>query len=534
MLIVDTSKLSNYASELSPSEIYWTYNALDCCITRVVFDEIEPQLDDVSRKTYEFAMAMEAPLLEMMLEGLPVSDARKREVAAVYSKELAELEKRWQYLCTEGLGIPADRTKRKDRSPIAVSPSSPADLQFLFHEVLQIPEMKKRKKGADEATTTTSRAALESFRSYYFAEPFVNYVLAMRDRAKGLGFLRTKTDSDGKFRCSFNVAGTDTGRLSSSFSDMGSGTNLQNVSGKQKDIFVAPPGWCFVDLDLEQGDSRGVGAIAWNFFVEERGEAWAGAYLDACDSGDLHSAVCKMAWTDLPWGEDPAGWKAIAEQTAYRDKTYRDLAKALGHLTNYGGQAAKAAETTKLPVGIVADFQRSYAEAFPCVTAWREETIRQLKITRMLTSPWGRRRFFWSDPNQVSTQNAAIAYSPQNTTGEFINRGILQLWHYRNLHDLPIRFLLQVHDSLVLLVKQDQLSTLIPIIRKQLQATLVLKKGREFSIPNGCKVGWNYGSFHKDNNPYGLAKWTGEETRTPPKHRVHLDSILSAPVKELR
>jgi hypothetical protein len=33
----------------------WVYNGLDSCITREVFDVIEPQLDNLSRATYEFS-----------------------------------------------------------------------------------------------------------------------------------------------------------------------------------------------------------------------------------------------------------------------------------------------------------------------------------------------------------------------------------------------------------------------------------------------------------------------------------------------
>lgn len=533
MLIVDTSLLDEDASGHTASEVYWIYNGYDCCITMEVFEVLEPQLDPVAAATYRTSMETLGPVLEMMLEGLPVNQSARDRSYRHYSDRLSGLEARWRKLCTEGLGIPADRSSRKGRSPTPVNIASPKDVQFLFHEVLQVPEVKKRKKGANIATVTTDRAVLESFRNHYYAEPFVNFVLAMRDAGKAMGFLRTPLDADSKIRCSFNVAGTDTGRLSSSFSDMGTGTNLQNVSGKQKDIFCAEPGWVIVDVDLEQGDSRGVGALCWEFFRESHGEAFAGAYLDACESGDLHTSVCRMAWPGLDWGDDPKGWKKVAGQLAYRDKSYRDLAKVLGHGSNYMGQPNTMAGHTKTPAPIIQEFQQAYFAAFPCIQAWQQETIRRVQSTSQLTTLWGRRRYFWNDLTKQSTLNAAIAYDPQSTTGEFTNRGMIQLFRLRNRLNLPIRFLLQVHDSLVFMVKEETINETIPQILDYLRVVKRLGGGRDFTIPHGCKVGWNYGSA-SDQNPHGLKSWVGEETRRPPSRNQLLSEILNRPAYGVR
>lgn len=539
MLILDTLELEEKSSSLSDSEIYWTYCGLDCCVTYDVFNAIKPQLDEVSTATYNTSMATIPVFLEMMLAGFPVNLERRREVCQEYEKQLAQLEKGFIRLCVEGLGIPADRTKRdRGRPSVPINPASPKDIQFLFHTVLQVPEKRKRSKGKTEASVTTDREVLEGFRSYYFAEVFVNFILAIRDCQKAIGFLRTKLDDDHRIRCSFNVAGTKTGRANSSFSDMGTGTNLQNITGKLKDIFVPDEEYVLVDIDLEQGDSRGVGAIAWNWFVEEHGEEWAGRYLDACESGDLHTSVTQMAWANLDWTDSVKANRSVADQLAYRDKTYRDLSKGLGHGTNYLGQAQTMALAAHLPVSLIVDFQKKYFNGFPCIPAWQQETIRLVREERCLITPFGRRRWFWDDPNAVPTHNAAIAYSPQSTTGEFINRGAIQLQHYRHRSDIPVKFVLQVHDSLVLMLKWRSLHETLPIVMEKLKVTLPLVKGREFTIPLAAKVGWNYGSveYNKDgsvkDNPFGLQKWKGEELRKPPKRVTSIEALLNTPLNQ--
>lgn len=531
MKILDTSEIDQHASGLSVSEVYWLYNGLDCCVTKEIFDTTSKHLDEVSSKTYANAMEMQAVLLEMMLEGLNVDLTRRRAVLKVYQDRMAILEEGWMRLCHEGLGIPKNRSKRKGRTPVPINIGSPKDVQFLFYDLLEIPAKMGRGKKRD--SITTDREALEALRNHFHAEIFVNFILAMRDCGKAISFLSTPIDADKKIRCSFNVAGTDTGRLSSQVSDMGTGTNLQNINGRMKEIFIADAGHMIVDIDLEQGDSRGVGAIAWNMFVESHGEEWAGKYLDACESGDLHTTVCRMAWKNLDWPADPKLWKAVAEGIAYRDLSYRDLAKKLGHGSNYLGQPATMAAHTKLPVALVSGFQSNYFGEFECVKAWQDETIRQITENRYLITPFGRRRYFWDDPKKQSTKNAAIAYSPQNTTGEATNRGMLQLFRYRNAKNLPIKFLLQVHDSSVLSMCERRIEELVPLVLDKLRVELPLKKGRIFSIPHGVKVGWNYGAYDKDLNPYGLKKWTGSESRTPPTRAQSMSSLLDMPINEI-
>jgi len=59
------------------------------------------------------------------------------------------------------------------------------------------------------------------------------------DLQKKIDILKTEIDKDGRIRTSYNIAGTNTGRLSSSFSEFGTGTNLQNIEESLRSMFVA-------------------------------------------------------------------------------------------------------------------------------------------------------------------------------------------------------------------------------------------------------------------------------------------------------
>src|ERR1017187_143250 len=301
---------------LTPTEIalmgetyrYWVYNGLDCCLTAEILDVIKPQLDNISRSTYEFSKALQAPVLEMRMRGVLVDAEWRDRTIESYTRDLRTIEGQLNRILLEGIGY-------------AINWNSPAQLKKLLYEVLGLPPQKKRNtKGL--YTITADRDALEKLETYFNAQPIISHILALRDISKKIGVLKTSIDSDGRMRTSYNIAGTTTGRFSSSLSDFGTGGNLQNLEERLRRPFVADPGMKFAYIDLEQAESRLVGAIEWNLFGDSR-------YLDACESGDLHTTVCRLAWTELGWTGNLRGDKDIAERPFYRQFSYRHMAKVL-------------------------------------------------------------------------------------------------------------------------------------------------------------------------------------------------------------
>ena len=488
---------------LSADDASWIYNGLDCCVTFEILNAIKPQLDSTTAATYSQSLAKQAPVLDMKMRGLLVEDETKQRKIKLFEKQLRQIEDQLNFI-TEGVW------------GFKINPRSPAQVGQLLYGTMQLPVIRKRDaKGA--MRPTTGREALERLRYNMLAEPICNHLLKARDLSKALGFLRTSIDPDGRMRTSFNIAGTNTGRLSSSMSDYGSGTNLQNVSRDLRECFVADSGMIFVNIDLEQADSRNVGAICWNLFLESHGPEFAGAYLDACESGDLHTTVCRMAWTNLDWSEDPVKWRSLADEIAYRDMSYRDLAKRLGHGTNYYGQPPTMAKHTKVDRGQVEIFQHNYFHAFPCIKAWHDWVIREIKEVGYLKTLMGRRRYFFGRHNDDATIREAIAYAPQGSTAEEIDEGYLRVWRKYP----QVQLLVQVHDSILFQVPFLEARDLIPEILETMKVELELEGGRKFHVPLEAKVGWNWGDARmKDgkivDNHYGLVKWKGTESRTPP------------------
>lgn len=520
-------------TRLSPDEASWIYNGLDCCVTAEVRDKLASHLatePENVKETYATAMRKFAPVNYMCITGLRVDEAARAHAIDQYRKDLCLLQQRFDTMCDETIGY-------------RLNWRSPVQMKAFFYDALRCKVKRKRNANGSFAPTVNAEA-LESFALHPFAAPFASYILAMREIGKKISFLETEADTDGRMRTSLNIAGTDTGRFASSFSSFGTGSNLQNVENRLRAVFVPDPGYIFVNVDLEQADARGVGARIWEIFYDSYGPEAAGKFLDACESGDLHTTVCSMAWRELDW---PNPWdlklaKAVAERPGYRHHSYRDLAKKLGHGTNFFGTPPTMAMHTKMDTPLIESFQLRYFNAFPLIgqmdksidatlasDTWHGWVLRQLRDTGAITTLFGRRRIFfdrWKEPN---TLRAAIAYEPQSMTGEFLDRGWLQLWD--GMPEAQLK--MPVHDSILFQIPYEGLDELLPRAMELLRVSIELKGGRQFSIPLEAKVGWNWADSRQDKktgmwtNEFGLRKWTGKEERQPPRIKTKLKHYLT-------
>ena len=513
---------------LNNNEAAWIYNGLDCCVTAEIFDTLSGQMEDETpgvQETYKMCLNKLAPIMEMTLRGTYINEDARRKTVAELEKDLAYVDGNLQHLM-------------RGMFDCELNWRSPVQLKNLFYGMLGLKEVKKRNaKGIYAATT--NREALEHFTHFYHAKIYANHILVLRDLHKQLSFLKTELDKDQRIRCNYNLAGTNTGRLSSSMNDFGTGTNLQNVNRKLRFPFEADPGMYLVNIDLEQADGRNVGAICHNIFYDApasyiaeclgvpewngpTGAEFASAYLDACEGGDLHTTVCKMVWPNLAWPEDEAEWKKFCDGIiAHGQDSYRQLAKKGGHGTNYYGTPFTMAKHLHVAQKIVENFQKNYFGAFPAIKAWHGHVIKNIKETGTIHTLFGRRRMFFGRGNDASTHRKAIAFEPQSCTGEQIDRGLHQVWKTYP----QVQLLNQVHDSILFQVPYSEKDELIPGILDVMQVPLTLKGGRQFVVPLDAAGGWNWGYFDKSNpdaNPFGLKGWNGNEERyrPDPKRRI--------------
>jgi DNA polymerase-1 len=480
---------------------------MDSLLTHEIFHKI---VEQGQPSVYTFERALQAPFLEMMLRGFKINQAEKERQASRLRDEIKIIQHNLDTLASAVWGR-------------GLNPASPAQCKDFFYKTMQFPEQWS-KKGANK-TLTTNREALEAIDIYFNARPFVACILGIRDRQKQLNVFETEIDPDGRWRTSYNIAGTETGRLSSSASAFGSGSNTQNISANLRSMFEADEGYLLYAIDLEQAESREVGLLCGMLFDDWR-------YLDACEGGDLHTITAKLIWPQLPWTGQPKEDKAIAEQPFYREFSYRDMSKRGGHGSNYLGTPFTMARHLKVVPKLMEDFQDKYFAAYPAIPSWHQWVINELQTKQSLTTPFGFERTFFGRQNDPATHREAVAFSPQSSTAHRTNLAILRMWE-----QMPrdVQFLAQVHDAIVFQAPEKYNPQ--ELSREALRIIESVKfnyKGREFTVPGEAKVGWNWGyriekkdseGCLKITNPNGLAKlatYPGRQRELPPpfQHRI--------------
>jgi DNA polymerase-1 len=392
----------------------WVYNCKDCCLTF----EVEAVLDMMLKANpvniqaaYDFQLNRTLPaLIAMMERGLLTQDNIKRELYTELTGIMAEIKSELNYILGEEF-----------------NPNSSDQKKALFYDLFELPVQydPKTKK------PTTGAEALETLKE---KSPIIKPIA---DRIAEFGnlktfsstFLAAKLDIDGRMRCSYNLCGTDTFRLSSSQNAFNSGLNLQNVpkggttaTGRElpnvRSLFIPDPDMTFFDIDLASADAR---IVAW--------EAQCPELMEFMLSGqDLYLCLAQEYFHD---------------KTLTKKSTKRQQFKGVVHGTNYLGSAAGLAIRFGLLVHEVEVIQRYYFGRFPEVKAALEELKKQVMKRGWIENIFGYRRYFFNKQEPTLMQIAA-AWKPQSTVGLIINRGMVAI--HENEPD--IQLLLQVHDSL--------------------------------------------------------------------------------------
>lgn len=488
---MDPNKLSDWEKDQ-------IYNGLDVVVTHDVFAALNEQRDNITTSTYEFSKALQGPVLDMRLRGVLVNQARRAEVIDEMFERMEILEAQLNKIVFDGVGM------------LEFNWRSHKHLQTLFYDALGIPPIKK------QGRPTTDRGARERLEAYPLAIQLVRHINALTELGDKISVLKTEIDDDGRIRTSYNIAGTSTGRFSSSLSEFGTGGNLQNVEESLRSIFVADPGFKFAKCDAKSGESFCVGAIEWNLFRD-------GIYLDACESGDPHTAVARMCWPNLDWSGELRHDKGIAESPYYRHYTYRFMCKKLGHGSNYGGQPQTLAEQSKLPINVVKDFQPKYFGAFPGHQLWQQRVSDTLRTDGYIVSLTGRKRWFFGRRNDPSTLREAIAYDPQCSLADIVNQAMLNIWRAGY-----VLVMMQEHDAITFMYREADEDKIIPRLMADLTIPIELVGGRTLRIPYDCQVGWNKGKWGK-TNPNGLKDYEGHDERVREKEAHILDRIIRRP-----
>lgn len=428
----------------------WAYNCQDAVITFEVWGVLEKvvrayKLDEVN----EFQQRLFYPVLRMMLRGVRNDPKRRATFAGELMRELNARQNWINHVSGELLNIK----------------SSKQMIQFFYTIMRQKPNYSR--KGRERSLTCDDEALGKIAQREPLLKPMVNKISELRSIGVFLStFVNSSMDVDGRIRCSYNIAGTDTFRFASSKNAFGSGLNLQNIpNGSEADglvlpnvrkLFLPDPGKEFFDIDLSSADLR---IVVWE-----------------ADEGEMKRMLAE--------GYDPY---TVIAQEFYHDQTInkkdprRQTFKSFAHGTHYLGTAKGLAERLGLTVHEAEKTQKWYFQRFPKIKRWQDNLKDQVFKRKYVQNIFGYRFNILGRIDQ-SALNAAAAWTPQSTVACLINRALVRIDA-----ELPeVEILLQVHDSLAGQYPLQNAETHRAAILEK--ASIVLPYDDPLIIPVGIKT----------------------------------------------
>lgn len=402
----------------------WTYNCNDCAITMEIYERIQANIDQLNlRQPADFQQVLFNAVLESMIRGVRIDVARRGEYEMML---LDELNKRETWL-TKILGHP-------------INPSSPKQMQALFYNDLgQRPIMKRVVVDGQtkQRPTVDDSALIQLGEREPLLLPLIRKIQELRSIRVFLStFVRMPLDYDQRMRTSFNIAGTETYRFSSSENPFGNGGNLENLpkGGTEDDsdldlpniraMFLPDPGCDFFDIDLSKADLR---IVYWEADAKE-GKAMLKEGLDP---------YIELA---REYFQDPTITKYRENGT---DNPKYKMFKSFAHATHYLGTARGISQRIGLTVHETEKTQKWYFGRVPEVEKYQQRVKNELTKRRYVENVFGYRWYCFDRIDDNAFRQAA-AYIPQSSVACLINRGYYNI--FKNLREVWV--LLQVHDSL--------------------------------------------------------------------------------------
>jgi DNA polymerase-1 len=331
--------------------------------------------------------------------------------------------------------------------------ASPKQLGTILFEKLELPVRKKTPKGAP---STAEEVLVE------LAEEFELPRIILEHR--GLAKLKsTYTDKlplmvnpeSGRVHTSYHQAVAATGRLSST------DPNLQNIpirteEGRRiRQAFVAPQGYKLVAADYSQVELRIMAHLS-----DDEG------LLKAFQQGrDIHRATAAEVF-------------GVSEEDVTDNQ--RRSAKAINFGLIYGMSAFGLAKQLGIGRSEAQDYVNLYFQRYPGVQAYMDNTREKAKEQGFVETIFGRRLYLpdiraKNAPRRQHAERTVINAPMQGSAADIIKRAMIQVASWLPDSGFDARMLMQVHDELILEVREDQVEAFAAELQQKMQNAAELK-----------------------------------------------------------
>lgn len=417
------------------------YAAEDADITLQLHETLRPRLkDDAALESvyHDIELPLVPVLAHMEYRGTLVDAS----LLATQSGELAERMK-------------ALEEQAWEQADEEFNLGSPQQLQTIFYEKLGMPVLKKTPKGAP----STAEPVLQELAVDY---ELPRVILEHRSLSK---LKSTYTDRlpevinprTGRIHTSYHQAVTATGRLSSS------DPNLQNIpirteEGRRiRQAFIAPEGYRLIAADYSQIELRIMAHLSGDQGL-----------LDAFAHGeDIHKATASEVF-------------GVARDQV--SDTQRRDAKAINFGLIYGMSAWGLGRQLGIPRDEAQGYIDRYFERYPGVLAYMDRIRKTAHEQGYVETLFGRRLYLpeiHSRNGQLrqGAERTAINAPMQGSAADIIKKAMVMVENRIAGSGFDARMTMQVHDELILEVREDQVSQLSSLLEE------LMSEAAELAVP---------------------------------------------------
>ncbi len=424
---------------MTSSEKLWEYNGKDVEVPLMIEPKLTEELRALDMLGFfqGFMMSKMRVLWRVQQRGMLLDEEKRGELLKVQTERLKEKQEELSQLVGYSL-----------------NPNSSKQMIKFLYEDLKLPVQRDRKT----KKPTTKEEALNKLFAYH-PHPAFKMALEIREEVKQIGtYLMVEPDTDGKVRGRYNAAGTTTGRSSSKKGYEGRGLDWHNIPEADRQMFVAREGYSFLVRDLWQA------------------EAFVVAVLSQCQSflGRLQDGkkIHKLV----------ASWLFSKEEDQIDNNNQPGgeyyTGKRVGYGLNYGLGPVLLAINLKCSVAKAKQHRGVYFKFAPEIEQWQREIQEEIKRTRQLTTPFGRKRFF-RDRLGDDLFRKAYAHIPQSLIGEMNHLGMIKCEY---MFPDGVEVVQEGYDSLVVECPDELIEEVKEIMERGFEKE-IYAKGTFFRVP---------------------------------------------------
>ena len=277
----------------------------------------------------------------------------------------------------------------------------------------------------------------------------------------------------GRVHTSFSLAGTNTGRLSSS------DPNLQNIpirtedGRKIREAFIPEDGYSLLSVDYSQVELRLAAELA---DIKQLKQAFH-------DGVDIHAATASQVF-GVP----------MSEMTP----DIRRNAKAINFGIIYGISGFGLAKQLGISNQEASEYIKQYLARFPELKKFMDDAKEYARQHGYVKTLYGRKCFVRgiNDKNPAMrnfAERQAINAPLQGTAADIMKRAMIALKPAFTAEKLGARMLLQVHDELLFEVPNDEKEATEALVKRVME-----NAGSGLGVPLAVEAGWgdNWAEAH--------------------------------------